>query len=165
MATFEHQHSVSQVNAHMLFLLTDGHVIIVWHHPFHAPRARRYGTGVNGGPGTPLLGVYDTEDECEHACSANANCTQYTWAAREVCQVQNGHWSCDETFAKHCYGRCDTPTLFARMQWKAAFIQSPPPPLPPHAHTHTHCLIATVLYPLPQLPTHIALSFSRVYTL
>ena len=64
-----------------------------------------YGTGVNGGADTPLLGLFDTEDGCQKACTLNANCTKYTWQAGEVCQMENGHWTCDQAFAKHCYGR------------------------------------------------------------
>jgi hypothetical protein len=67
-----------------------------------------YGTTTTGGPETPLLGLFDTESECQQACSTNANCTQYTWQAGEVCQEVDGQWRCDDSFARHCYGRCDT---------------------------------------------------------
>lgn len=67
-----------------------------------------YGTGVDGGPGTPLLGLYSTEAGCQQACESNGNCTQYTWQAGEVCQEIDGQWRCDATFARHCYARCDT---------------------------------------------------------
>ena len=37
--------------------------------------------GPEGGPQTPLLGIFATALECQEACEKNPNCTQYGWAS------------------------------------------------------------------------------------
>ena len=46
-------------------------------------------------PGLPFLGLFDSAKDCQAACEARSNCTQYSWGL-DVPQ-----------FELHCYGRCD----------------------------------------------------------
>ena len=56
--------------------------------------------GPQGGPVTPLLGIFSTAEECQAACEANPNCTQYGWAS--AAQTASAQWT------HRCFGRCDT---------------------------------------------------------
>ena len=58
--------------------------------------------GPEGGPTTPLLGIFSTARECQAACEANPNCTQYGWLSSGPAAGASAQWT------HRCFGRCDT---------------------------------------------------------
>ena len=79
--------------------------------------------GPDGGPQTPLLGIFATALECQEACERNPNCTQYGWAS--AAQQASAQWT------HRCFGRCDTswkPHAVNGTVWgRRVRVQEPPP--------------------------------------
>jgi hypothetical protein len=75
----------------------------------------------------PFLGIFPTEAACRDRCSAQPNCTQYTW----------NNISTNQRWTQRCYGRHDAAWL--PVNSKGCYSgrrvlpprPGPPPPVPP----------------------------------